>query len=266
MASFFVIKYGLPLMLSLHTLNIITCIWIAIGLIAFPLLLNVTQPYGRHISNKWGPMISNKLGWIIQESPSMIFLSVFFFTGTGTKSHAAWFFWALWVLHYINRSIIFPLRTHTNHKKIPLLIVGSAIFFNFINGFVNGTFLGNFAGGYPDDYFSSPQFVTGMLIFITGVYINNQSDTILINLRKPGETGYKIPTGGLFKYISCPNMFGEIIEWLGFAIMVGSLPAWSFALWTAVNLIPRALDHHKWYIQKFSDYPKGRKAVIPFVV
>jgi len=211
-------------------------------------------------------MMGNKLGWVMQEAPSMIFLTIFFLLGTGIKTHAAWFFWGLWVLHYINRSIIFPLRTRTNNKQIPVLIVASAIFFNLVNGFVNGTFLGNFAGGYTDDYFTSPRFIIGLLVFITGAFINNQSDTILINLRKPGETGYKLPQGGLFGLVSCPNMFGEIVEWLGFAIMVGSLPAWSFALWTAVNLIPRAIDHHKWYLEKFIDYPKARKAVIPFLV
>jgi 3-oxo-5-alpha-steroid 4-dehydrogenase 1 len=249
--------------MTLETLNILSWIWIAVGIISYPFLLRVTQPYGRHASEKWGPMISNKLGWIIQETPSMIFLSIFFFSGTGIKSNAAWLFWGLWVLHYINRSIIYPLRTKTRGKKIPLIIVGSAIFFNFINGFLNGTYLGNFAGGYADDYFTSPRFIIGAVCFALGVIINVQSDNILLSLRKPGETGYKIPTGGLFKYISCPNHFGEIIEWFGFALMVGSLPAWSFFIWAIVNLVPRALDHHKWYQQKFADYPKVRKAVIP---
>lgn len=196
----------------------------------------------------------------------MIFLSLFFFTGNGLKTNAAWFLWALWVLHYINRSFIYPLRTQTTGKQIPLVIVASAIFFNFVNGFLNGTFLGNFGGRYPVDYFTSPQFIVGIIIFVTGVFINNQSDTILINLRKPGETGYKIPSGGLFRFISCPNLFGEIVEWTGFAIMAGSLPAVSFALWTFVNLVPRALDHHRWYIQNFPGYPKSRKAIIPFIL
>jgi hypothetical protein len=48
--------------------------------------------------------------------------------------------------------------------------------------------------------------------------------------------------------------------------MAWNLPAFSFALWTAVNLIPRALDHHRWYLKTFPDYPKERKAVIPFLV
>jgi 3-oxo-5-alpha-steroid 4-dehydrogenase 1 len=252
--------------MTLQALNLATGIWIFLCIVAFPFLLKVTQPYGRHISNQWGPAINNKLGWFLQEIPSLIFLSLFFFAGTGEKTKAAWFFWGLWSMHYINRSIIFPSRMRTTDKKIPLVIVASAIFFNFMNGFLNGTFLGNFAGTFGDDYFTSSRFIIGLVIFIAGAVINNQSDTILINLRKPGETGYKIPQGGLFKFVSCPNMLGEMVEWLGFAIMVGSLPAWSFFLWTAVNLIPRTLDHHKWYLQKFSDYPKQRKAVIPFVL
>ncbi|MCW3125356.1 MAG: hypothetical protein JWO03_1014 [Bacteroidetes bacterium] len=252
--------------MTLETLNIITAIWIGIGLISLPVLLNVTQPYGRHTSGKWGPMIDNRLGWIIQEAPSLIFLSFFFFTGPLLKTHTSYFFWGLWVAHYIYRSFIFPLRTKTTGKKIPLLIVASAIGFNFMNGFTNGTYLGSFGGNHDDSYFTSPRFIIGIIVFITGVVINHQSDNILLSLRKPGETGYKIPQGGLFKYISGPNFFGEMIEWAGFAIMVWSLPALGFAIWTIVNLTPRALDHHKWYLSKFPDYPKERKALVPFIL
>jgi len=251
---------------NLAWLNGVTAIWMAVAVVAFPFLLKVTQPYGRHVSSNWGPMIGNRLGWIIQETPSMIFLSLFFFLGNGPKPPAIWMFWALWMIHYINRSFIFPLRTRTKNKQIPLLIVISAVCFNFVNGFVNGTFLGNFGGAYTNSIFTSAHFIVGAVVFSVGVFINNQSDTILIHLRKPGESGYKIPQGGLFRFISCPNHFGEIVEWFGFAMMVNSFPAWSFSLWTAVNLIPRALDHHRWYLQKFSDYPKSRKAVLPFVL
>jgi len=162
--------------------------------------------------------------------------------------------------------LIFPFRIRTEGKKIPILIVCSAIIFNFCNGFLNGYFLGNFGSNFDASYLFSPGFLFGFAIFVAGFVINNHSDAILISLRRPGETGYKIPTGGLFKYVSCPNHFGEIVEWLGFAVMVGSMPAWSFAIWTFCNLVPRALDHHKWYLQKFPDYPKERKAVLPLVL
>ena len=252
--------------MSLHLLNIITLIWIGIAVMSFPFLLRVTAPYGRHTTDKWGPMMDNRLGWIVQEAPSMIFLSFFFFTGSMAKTHTSYFFWGLWMAHYIYRTFIFPFRTRTTGKKIPVLIVCSAICFNFMNGFTNGSYLGNFGGDYDDSYFTSPRFIIGILVFITGVFINHQSDNILLALRKPGETGYKIPAGGLFRYISCPNLFGEMIEWTGFAILVWSLPALGFAVWTIVNLTPRALDHHRWYLSKFPDYPKDRKALVPGVL
>jgi 3-oxo-5-alpha-steroid 4-dehydrogenase 1 len=95
---------------------------------------------------------------------------------------------------------------------------------------------------------------------------NIRSDNMLIWLRKNSSNGYRIPYGGLFKYISCPNHFSEIIEWTGYAIMVWNMPALSFAVWTFANLVPRALDHHKWYKSHFENYPKDRKAVFPGIL
>jgi hypothetical protein len=54
-----------------------------------------------------------------------------------------------------------------------------------------------------------------------------------------------------------------MIEWIGFAIAAWSLPAFSFAFWTFANLAPRAALHHKWYQEKFPDYPKNRNPLIP---
>ena len=96
------------------------------------------------------------------------------------------------------------------------------------------------------------------------MYINKTSDNKLISLRKENKE-YQIPNGGMFKYISCPNHFGEIVEWTGFAIIAFNLGALSFALWTSFNLIPRAMNHHKWYKSYFAKYPKVRKAILPFL-
>jgi 3-oxo-5-alpha-steroid 4-dehydrogenase 1 len=96
------------------------------------------------------------------------------------------------------------------------------------------------------------------------MFINIGTDNRLIALRKNGS-GYQIPRGWLFEYISCPNHFGEVIEWTGFAIVAWNLPALSFAVWTVSNLVPRALNHHEWYKEKFDDYPKERKAVLPYL-
>ncbi|WP_052597412.1 DUF1295 domain-containing protein [Aureispira sp. CCB-QB1] len=239
--------------------------WIALASLTFLSLFFVTAPFGRHTSENWGPSINARLGWFLMELPSPLLFSYFFFTGSTAPNKVTLIFWSLWILHYLNRTIIYPLRQRDHNKKMPVMIMGSAIFFNIINGFINGYFLGNYGNLYPETWLSSPIFWIGIMLFLIGMFINIQSDNILLNLRKPGETGYKIPQGGLFKYVSCPNLLGEIIEWIGFAIMVWSLPALSFALWTFANLSPRAIAHHKWYHNKFENYPENRKAVLPFL-
>ncbi|MDX2002740.1 MAG: DUF1295 domain-containing protein [Chitinophagales bacterium] len=242
--------------------DIVVWIWMGIAVITFLVLLKVTAPYGRHTQPKWGPTIPNRLGWIIMELPSPIIFAVCFL-GPLEKTAVSWIFFACWVGHYFHRSLIFPFRIKTAGKRMPLVIVLSAIFFNGVNASTNGLHFGYFGHAYPIDWCYDLRFIIGMLFFSAGMAINIWSDNILLNLRKPGETGYRIPTGGLFKYISCPNHFGEMMEWIGFAIATWSLPALAFAIWTVANLLPRALEHHRWYKAKFSEYPAERRAVIP---
>jgi len=249
--------------MTLSTLQIICILWASVGLCSFILLQFVTAPYGRHMKKGWGPHISNKLGWIIMEAPS--FLIILYFYLSSNQSLYASMLSLLWLLHYFNRTFIYPFRIRTKGKKMPLIIVGSAIFFNCINAGLNGYFLANFEK-YSQDSFYQINFVAGILLFLTGFYINQKSDHILINLRKPGETNYKIPNGFLFKYISCPNLFGELMQWTGFALMAWNLPAFTFLVWTFANLLPRALGHHKWYKKHFKDYPLNRKAVFPGIL
>ena len=249
--------------MTLSTLNTICIVWASIGLGSFILLQFVNAPYGRHVKNGWGPQISNKLGWIIMEAPS--FLIILYFYLTSNQGVYASMLSILWLLHYVNRTFIYPFRIRTKGKKMPLIIVGSAIFFNCINAGLNGYFLANFES-YSSDSFYHLNFIIGLSLFIIGFFINQKSDHILIHLRKPGETGYKIPQGFLFKFISCPNLFGELIQWTGYALMAWNYPALTFLVWTFANLLPRALGHHQWYKNRFDDYPKRRKAVIPGIL
>ena len=241
-----------------------TWAWIAIAAAVFILLLFVTAPYGRHTKTNWGPLIDNKIGWFIMEFFLLVVLFYFILTGENIQSGVNMIIIAIISIHYINRSVIFPLRIKTKGKKMPLTIVLMGLGFNLSNGFLFGYYLGEFKV-YSIDWLTTPQFIIGSIIFITGAIINKHSDAVLINLRKPNETSYKIPQGGLFKYVSCPNLFGEVIEWLGFAILTWSLPGIAFFVWTFANLVPRAISHHKWYLSHFEDYPKERKAVFPFL-
>ena len=96
--------------------------------------------------------------------------------------------------------------------------------------------------------------------------INIKSDDILMKLRKNYGEGYHSPRGFLYKYVSCPNYLGEILEWMAFAIMTWSLAGLSFMIWTMANLVPRAIKGHQWYHSKFESYPKDRKAIFPFII
>ncbi|XP_057188457.1 3-oxo-5-alpha-steroid 4-dehydrogenase 2a isoform X2 [Triplophysa rosa] len=153
----------------------------------------------------------------------------------------------------------------TKGRPSPLSIVVSAVIFCSLNGFLQGHYLLHCAQ-YKTDWHRDTRFLIGVLMFISGMAINIHSDYILRNLRKPGEVSYKIPRGGMFELVSGANFFGEIIEWCGFAVATWSFPAFTFAFFTICSIGPRAYHHHRYYLQKFKDYPKSRKAVIPFML
>lgn len=250
------------------TFYLIVYIWIAVAIIIFPVVLRIVAPYGRHTTKNWGMLIDNRVGWILMELPALLVFAGFYLWGSGSHPAITWVFFGSWMIHYVNRTLIFPFRLRTKGKKMPLAIVFMALGFNFVNGFINGYYLGTLATAeqYPLSYLYDVRFIGGILLFCFGMLINWQADNILIHLRKPGGTGYVIPQKGFFKLVSCPNHFGEIIEWSGFALMTWCFPALAFALWTLVNLLPRALQHHKWYKETFKDYPSDRKAVFPFIL
>jgi len=252
-------------MTNFTTNNNLILYWIVFALVLFPMLFFIKQPYGKHFQNGWGPSISNRIGWVIMEIPSLLILCYFFIIYRNFTSAAALLF-LLWIIHYFNRTLVFPFRIKTKGKKMPILIVLFAILFNIINASFNGIDLSKTLDFH---YFSIADFIRfgfGFLLFGTGMIINLTSDNILISLRISSPKGYQIPQAGMFKWISCPNYFGEIIEWAGFAIMAWNLAALSFLIWTIVNLLPRAIDHHNWYRQSFADYPENRKAIIPFIL
>lgn len=238
---------------------------LAIGAIVFVTLLAITAPYGRHTRAGWGPSVGNTFGWTLMELPAAAAFAVFFLMGTGFDISPAWTFFLLWEIHYLHRSLVFPWRIRAANKRIPLLIVLFGITFNLWNTYLNGRYLGVHTTDFPAAWFAGPRFLAGLALFFGGMAINIHADHILIHLRPKGGTGYYIPHGGLYRWVSCPNYLGEIIEWLGWALATWSLPGLVFALWTMANLIPRARSHHQWYQATLHAYPRQRKAIIPFI-
>lgn len=213
----------------------------------------------------WGITLKAKIGWFMMEFPSLAIIIVLFFVGNKKTNLPAIIFLIFWVIHYFHRSMVYPFMMKGGNKKFPVLILVFALIFNFINSYLNGRYLFHFSRPYATDWFYDPRFIIGTILFIAGMFINIQSDYILLKLRKTGENDYKIPYTGFFKFVSSPNYFGEIIEWTGWAILTWSLAGFAFALFTIANLMPRACSNHRWYKKKFDYYPEERKALIPFI-
>ncbi|XP_036605050.1 3-oxo-5-alpha-steroid 4-dehydrogenase 2 [Trichosurus vulpecula] len=164
--------------------------------------------------------------------------------------------------HYFHRTFIYaPL---TRGRPCPIDMLFFALVFCTLNGFLQGYYL-IYCAEYPEEWFTDVRFTSGILLFFLGMAINIHSDYLLRQLRKPGEISYKIPQGGLFTYISGANYFGEIVEWIGYAMATWSPPGLAFAFFSLCFLGKRACQHHRFYLKKFQDYPKSRKALIPFI-
>jgi 3-oxo-5-alpha-steroid 4-dehydrogenase 1 len=235
------------------------------AILVFPVLFFVSAPYGRHDREGWGPKISSTAGWLLMEAPAAMVLPLCFAMSPRAQGAAAVAFLVLWQSHYIYRGFIFPFRRRSAARGMPLLVACLGFTFNLMNGYLNGRWLFTFSDPYPREWLLDPRFIAGTCLFVAGLALNHHSDEVLRRLRRPGETGYKIPRGGLYRWVSCPNYLGEIIEWTGWAIATWSLPGLLFAVWTFANLAPRGWEHHGWYKEKFADYPKDRRAIIPFV-
>jgi 3-oxo-5-alpha-steroid 4-dehydrogenase 1 len=232
--------------------------------VVFILLFYISAPYGKFVRDGWGPAIKSKWAWLIMESPSPVLMTYFFLT-SAQKNLPAIIFISLWLLHYIHRTLIYPFTQSGRDKSYPFILVSFALMFNCLNGFINGYGVFHIAS-YNSSWLSSWQFITGSVIFISGFIINKISDEKLRRLRKESPDEYVVPHGWLFELISTPHYFGEIVEWGGWAIMTWSLPGLAFFVFTFANLLPRGVSSQKWYRIRFPEYPKKRRAVIPFLI
>ncbi|XP_044047411.1 3-oxo-5-alpha-steroid 4-dehydrogenase 2-like [Siniperca chuatsi] len=226
--------------------------------------------YGRYVPAE-GRCCSARVAWFLQEVPSfllpllLLLLTEEPHSELGGSGHgtARKLLLCCFMLHYFHRSFIYGFLTRG--RPVPLPIVLYAAIFCSLNGFLQGHHLLHCAQ-FEDTWLTDARLAAGFLLFAVGMVINIHSDFILRSLRKPGETVYRIPHGGMFEFVSGANFFGEIVEWCGYAVASWSLPTFAFAFFTACSIGPRACQHHRDYQQRFEDYPRGRKAVLPFLL
>ncbi|GJN01991.1 hypothetical protein PR202_ga19301 [Eleusine coracana subsp. coracana] len=108
----------------------------------------------------------------------------------------------------------------------------------------------------------------GAVIFLWGSLHQIRCHSILGSLRKHRDSDeYVIPCGDWFDRVSCPHYLAELVIYFGMLVASGGsdIPVWFLFLFVITNLSFAAVETHKWYLQKFEDYPRYRYAIIPFV-
>ena len=151
---------------------------------------------------------------------------------------------------------------------MPIAIILMGVTFNVVNGILLGKGLFSFPPSSFNEgtaFFLRPLSLFGIAAFFLGMGINLHSDHVIRHLRKPGDTNHYLPSKGLYRYVTSANYFGELIEWIGFALFTTIPAAWVFVIWTAANLIPRSAAIHKCYRTEFGAAVRKRKSIIPFI-
>lgn len=241
---------------------------IGLAVAVFIALQWVTPGYGMTYTRRWGPTLNNRAGWVIMEAPVFIAMVLLWVLSPRRAEAAPAVMAALFLYHYLQRAFIFPFLMKGS-SRMPWVIIGSGVVFNLINAYMIGGWLFYVApsGTYTVQWLWNPLFIIGTLVFFAGNIINLHSDHIIRHLRRPGDTRHYIPRGGMFRYVTSANYFGELVEWTGYAILTWSLPGAVFVLWTFANLAPRARALHGRYTAEFGDEYRclNRRYIIPFI-
>ncbi|BFF95527.1 polyprenol reductase [Drosophila madeirensis] len=115
--------------------------------------------------------------------------------------------------------------------------------------------------------------VVYLLVFLFAWQQQYSSNMILVNLRKDAKTGavkteqHLLPQGGWFTLLSSPHMFFEVVMYFCLADLFTPVRTWKLVfLWVASNQTINALLTHQWYKETFKDYPKRRRAILPYLL
>ena len=116
---------------------IMTCMAV-MAVIVFIALFFFKAGYGYLSSSNWGPKINNRIAWILMEAPAFIFLLYYTIrfalsgTDTGNSKIVLYIMAGLYLLHYFQRSFIFPLMMR-GKSTMPVAVMLMGLVFNTLN-------------------------------------------------------------------------------------------------------------------------------------
>ena len=233
----------------------------------------VATPYGRFASARWGPALDPRIGWMLMELPASVVFLATYFRGPNRLEPFPLFFLFVWCCHYLNRGFLMPLfmRVPKGQKSsFGLMVIAVGWVVTSLHGYLNAAWVTRFHPEPGLSWLADPRFLVGIALYYGGFALNLHADHVLRTLRTQdeldrGERVYRIPRGGLYEHVTNASYFAELVLWAGLALFSWSPAGVFIVAVSAANLVPRALATHRWYLERFPDYPRERKILIPFV-
>jgi 3-oxo-5-alpha-steroid 4-dehydrogenase 1 len=234
----------------------------------------VPTPYGRFASERFGLALDPRIGWFLMELPATLSFLYFFFSGPRHAETVPLVFLCVWLVHYGNRGFYFPFSIRSPQgarASFSLMVIATGWIVTSLHGYLHAAYFTSHATQYTIDWLCDPRFLIGLPIYAVSLALTMHSDAIVRGLRSRnevamGERVYRIPRGGLFRFVSSPSYFTELTGWAGLALCTWSLAGVFIFAVSAANLVPRALATHRWYRERFPDYPRERRALIPYLL
>eukprot|EP01062_Namystynia_karyoxenos_P062826 TRINITY_DN55693_c0_g1_i1.p2 TRINITY_DN55693_c0_g1~~TRINITY_DN55693_c0_g1_i1.p2 ORF type:complete len:330 (+),score=131.40 TRINITY_DN55693_c0_g1_i1:85-990(+) len=244
------------------------------------LCAELTSPtaYGRFGVSDAAISLDPRIGWWLMELPcSMCFVYFFFVRPGAQKTH--WvprLFAFVFLCHYLYRGWIFPaLIRPRGPSNFALLTAFGSWMVTVCHGYLNARWFANYGKHLKPGWLKDPRFLLGAAMYYSGLGLVIWHDHLMRTLRDGPGPRYRIPRGGLFDYATCGHYLAELWMWLGFAVMSWGPNGAFIFLVSCVNLIPRAVTTHAWYLSKFNGtggaeveagvYPADRARLLPFV-
>ncbi|CAO3642869.1 unnamed protein product [Cunninghamella echinulata] len=201
--------------------------------------------------NKKDIMVPSRLGMLVIYIPSLIVCLISLFSWSSSQPIHVQLVSFFSSLHFLKRlyEVLFVHR-YSGQSVLQHNII---ISFSYVGFSICQLY---FTSLVPSHALNQSEMKLGMCLFFLGEGLNHYHHCILSNLRSGESKEYKIPTGGLFKYIWCPHYLGEIISFIAMTFLSQHILVFIFQLSSAAYLAVRAYNTKLWYHQRFKSIPR----------
>ncbi|KAF7977044.1 hypothetical protein HWV62_4812 [Athelia sp. TMB] len=237
------------------------------------------QDGGEVLVKDLGPQIAWRTVFLIEYAgplfihPAFYHLPKLFYGKAVQHSQLQTFIYVFVMLHFLKRELETIFVHRFSHGTMP-----------FRNVFKNsahyhlGSGLAIAAAVYSPTYAATSPYIAGTIrdnstflwagaaIWLWAELSNLHTHITLKNLRPPGTRTRAIPRGYGFDLVSVPNYFFEEVGWAVIAGLTGSWVAYGFLIVATGQMALWAQKKHRAYKKDFGkEYPRNRKAMIPFI-